>query len=260
MPKLRILALATLVLLAAGCSGTTTDPGGTDGRSESSDQTLTVFAAASLKGTFTDLGTQFESSHTGSAVTFSFGGSSDLVTQLQQGAPADVFASADSTNMDKATGDDLVEGEPVIFASNTLEIAVPPDNPAEVASFADLTRAGVTVVVCAPQVPCGAATQKVETATGIRLEPVSEENSVTDVLNKVTSGQADAGLVYRTDVQSAGDKVTGVTFPEAGGAVNRYPIAVLAGSKNPDLAQQFVDLVASDQGQQVLADAGFAKP
>ena len=142
-------------------------------------------------------------------MTFSFAGSSDLVTQLQQGAPADVFASADTKNMDKATADNLVQGDPVNFASNTLEIAVPPDNPAKITSFADLAEAGVKVVVCAPQVPCGSATQKVETATGVTLKPVSEENSVTDVLNKVTTGEADAGLVYNTDVKSAGDKVAG---------------------------------------------------
>ncbi len=257
MPKSRSLAAAAVVvLLTAGCGGTAEPAGG----SESSGQTLTVYAAASLKGTFTELGTQFESSHAGSTVTFSFGGSSDLVTQLQQGAPADVFASADTKNMDKATGDDLVKGDPVNFASNTLEIAVPPDNPAEITSFADLNEPGVKVVVCAPQVPCGTATQKVETATGIQLKPVSEENSVTDVLNKVTSGEADAGVVYKTDVKSAGEKVAGIKFPEASEAVNIYPIAVLAGSENADLAQQFVDLVTSDEGQQILADAGFAKP
>jgi molybdate transport system substrate-binding protein len=255
----RTLAVVA-VLLAAGCSGTPSAPAGPASGAESAGPALTVFAAASLRGTFTQLGTQFESSHVGSRVTFSFGGSSDLVTQLQQGAPADVFASADTGNMDKATADDLVKGDPVSFASNTLEIAVPPDNPAEIASFADLAGSGTKVVVCAPQVPCGAATQKVETATGIHLEPVSEENSVTDVLNKVTSGEADAGLVYETDVKGAGEKVAGVTFPEASEAVNVYPVAVLAGSRNADLAQQFVDLVLSDQGQQVLADAGFAQP
>lgn len=256
MPRFRILTIAT-VLLLTGCGGQPTSTG-TDQAEQS--QTLTVYAAASLKSTFTELGQQFESSHAGTEVTFSFGGSSDLVTQLQQGAPADVFASADAKNMDKATADDLVQGDPVDFASNTLEIAVPPDNPASIRSFADLAKAGVKLVICAPQVPCGSATTKVETATGITLRPVSEENSVTDVLNKVTSGEADAGVVYKTDVTSAGDKVLGVTFPEASKAVNVYPIAVLAGSKNSELAQQFVDLVTSDAGQQVLADAGFAQP
>jgi molybdate transport system substrate-binding protein len=260
--RVAAVAVATaLVLAGAGCS-TTAEPGGSAGSPSSGapTTTVTVFAAASLKTTFTALGQQFQSSHAGTEVTFSFGGSSDLVTQLQQGAPGDVFASADTKNMDKANADDLVKGSPVDFASNTLEIAVPPDNPATVTSFADLAKAGVKVVVCAPQVPCGAAAQKVEAATGVDVEPVSEESSVTDVLNKVTSGEADAGLVYKTDVRSAGDKVLGIPFPESSEAVNVYPIAVLAGSEDAELAQEFVDLVTGDDGQQVLADAGFGKP
>lgn len=256
-----LTAAATALLLAgAGCSTTAVPSGSARGSAPATTQTLTVFAAASLKNTFTELGSRFEAAHAGTTVTFSFGGSSDLVTQLQQGAPGDVFASADTTTMDKATADDLVQGDPVTFASNTLEIAVPPDNPAGITSFADLAKNGVTVVVCAPQVPCGAATQKVETAARVDIAPVSEENSVTDVLNKVTSGEADAGLVYTTDVRGAGDKVTGIAFPEAVEAVNSYPIAVLSGSDEAELAQQFVDLVTGTDGQQVLAAAGFGKP
>src|SRR6478735_8610257 len=261
----RTIALASataLLLVGAGCSTSAEPSGSTTGSSSQAaeSQTLTVFAAASLKTTFTELGQQFESSHVGTKVTFSFAGSSDLVTQIQQGAPADVFASADTKNMDKATADNLAKGEPVNFASNTLEIAVPPDNPAKITTFADLAEDGVKVVICAPQVPCGSATQKVETATGVTLTPVSEENSVTDVLNKVTSGEADAGLVYTTDVQSAGDKVLGVPFPESSEAVNVYPIAVLTASKDANLSQEFVDLVTGTEGQQVLTDAGFGKP
>ncbi|HEY5786240.1 MAG TPA: molybdate ABC transporter substrate-binding protein [Microlunatus sp.] len=262
----RTIALAAaataLQLVGAGCS-TPAEPGGTVSGSPAAPaetQTLTVFAAASLKTTFTTLGQQFETARAGTKVTFSFGGSSDLVTQLQQGAPGDVFASADTKNMDKATADNLVKGDPVTFASNTLEIAVPPDNLAKITSFADLAEDGVKVVICAPQVPCGSATQKVETATGVTLKPVSEENSVIDVLNKVTSGEADAGLVYKTDVKSAGDKVLGVPFPESSEAVNVYPIAVLTGSKDANLSQEFVDLVTGTEGQQVLTDAGFGKP
>lgn len=256
-PRLAFAA-AALLLVGAGCSSAA----GPGGASEPSDdrQTLTVYAAASLKTTFTELGSRFEAAHAGTTVAFSFGGSSDLVTQLQQGAPADVFAAADTATMTKATDDDLVQGAPVTFASNTLEIAVPPDNPAAIRSFADLARSGVRVVVCAPQVPCGSATQKVEKATGSDLSPVSEENSVTDVLNKVTSGEADAGLVYATDVKGAGAKVTGIAFPESAQAVNVYPIAVLAGSRDAGLAREFVDLVTGTEGQQVLADAGFGKP
>ncbi|GAA3697382.1 molybdate ABC transporter substrate-binding protein [Microlunatus aurantiacus] len=262
MNRRRVLAAAAtaLLLVGAGCSTTAEPSGSTSGSAPAATRTLTVFAAASLTNTFTELGTRFEATHAETTVTFSFGGSSALVTQLQQGAPADVFASADTSNMDKAAGDELVQGDPVAFASNTLEIAVPPDNPAKITSFADLARDGVTVVVCAPQVPCGAATQRVETATTVDLSPVSEENSVTDVLNKVTSGEADAGLVYRTDVRGAGDKVTGIAFPESGEAVNIYPIAVLSGSEEAALAQQFVDQVTGADGQQVLAAAGFGRP
>ena len=228
--------------------------------SPSGSKTLTVYAAASLTSSFEEIGKQFEADHEGVKVRFSFGGSSDLVAQLQQGAPADVFASADTDNMEKATADDLVEGDPVDFATNTLEIAVPPDNPAGVASLEDLAKPGTKVVVCAAEVPCGAATQKVEKASGVEIRPASEEQSVTDVLNKVTTGEADAGLVYVTDVQAAGDKVKGITFPESSSAVNTYPIGALAESENKELAQEFVDLVTGDTGQQILADAGFAKP
>ncbi|MGZ8803091.1 MAG: molybdate ABC transporter substrate-binding protein, partial [Mycobacterium sp.] len=190
-------------------------------------------------------------------VSFNFAGSSDLVAQLTQGAPADVFASADAANMAKAVDAGVITGEPVDFATNTLTIVTPPGNPRSVASFADLARPGTQVVVCAPQVPCGAATEKVENATGVTLSPVSEESAVTDVLGKVTSGQADAGLVYVTDAASAGDTVTTIPFPESGSAVNTYPIAVLHHSGT---AQDFVDLVSGPQGQKVLAAAGFAAP
>jgi molybdate transport system substrate-binding protein len=162
--------------------------------------------------------------------------------------------------MDKAAQAGLLAGDPVNFASNTLTIAVAPGNPKKIASFKDLTQQGLNVVVCAPQVPCGSATQKVEESTGVTLNPVSEESSVTDVLNKVTTGEADAGIVYVTDAIGAGDKVAAVAFPEAAGAINTYPIAVLKGSKLPEVARKFVDLVTGESGQKVLNAAGFAKP
>jgi molybdate transport system substrate-binding protein len=219
-----------------------------------------VYAAASLKQTFTDIGKQFETDNPGWKVEFTFAGSSDLVTQLTQGAKADVFASADTNNMDKAAKAGLLAGDPVNFASNTLVIVTPPGNPKKVASFADLAGADLKVVVCAPQVPCGSATKKVEDATKVKLNPVSEESSVTDVLTKVTTGQADAGVVYVTDAIGAGDKVAEVDFAESSVAVNTYPIAVLKGAANADAAKKFVDLVTSEAGQKVLSAAGFAKP
>ena len=253
-----VLLLATVTACGSGSSGSSSSSGDSSGAAK--DTTLTVYAASSLTSTFTELGKKFEASHQGVKVSFSFGGSSDLVAQIQQGAPADVFASADTKNMDKAVADKAVEGVPAKFASNTLEIAVPPDNPAGVSSLKDLGKAGTKVVVCAPEVPCGAAAQTVEKSSGVSIKPVSEEQAVADVLTKVESGEADAGLVYVTDVKAAADKVKGVTFPESAAAVNTYPIVALAKSKNADLAKAFVDLVTGTEGQSVLADAGFAKP
>jgi molybdate transport system substrate-binding protein len=248
------LALSAGFLSSCGGDSDESSSGG-DG-----DTTLTVYAAASLTQTFTEIGREFEAQHDGVKVELSFGGSSDLVAQLQQGAPADVFASADEANMEKVTGDDLQADDPVDFASNTLEIATPPGNPAGITSFSDLAKEGVNVVVCAPEVPCGAAATKAEAAAGVTLHPVSEEQSVTDVLAKVTSGEADAGLVYVTDVKGAGATVEGVPFPESSDIVNTYPIVALKDSKSSDLAQDFVDFVTSDTGQGILEEAGFAKP
>lgn len=259
-PAVRIAALtAVLGLAVAGC-GSSDQASSPTSTSAAGGHKITVFAAASLKKSFTEIGEQFKTGNPGADIEFSFAGSSDLVTQLTQGAPADVFASADTKNMDKAGQADLLAGEPVKFASNTLIIVVAHNNPKKIASFKDLAQPGLQVVVCAPQVPCGSATEKVEKATGVQLNPVSEESQVTDVLNKVTSGQADAGLVYVTDAQGAGDKVTAVAFPESAEAVNTYPIAVLKQSKQPDLARTFVDLVTGEAGQKALHAAGFAKP
>ncbi|MGV0849742.1 molybdate ABC transporter substrate-binding protein [Mycolicibacterium phlei] len=241
--------MAALACVVSGC-----------GSSSGSSQTLVVFAAASLKNAFTELGERFTAANPGSEVEFSFAGSSELATQLQQGARADVFASADTRNMDRVAAAGLLAADPVNFASNTLTIVVAPDNPKGVTSFRDLTTPGLSVVVCAPQVPCGAATEKVEQAAGVELDPVSEESQVTDVLGKVTTGQADAGLVYVTDARGAGDQVTSVPFPEAAGAVNTYPIAVLEDSANPELARRFLDFVTGETGQKVLGDAGFSMP
>nr|WP_231988520.1 molybdate ABC transporter substrate-binding protein [Mycobacterium sp. 1274761.0] len=240
------------MLLALGLAGC--------GSSDQDKQSIVVFAAASLKKSFTEIGERFKAGNPSSSVDFNFAGSADLVTQLAQGAKADVFASADTKNMVKAEQAELVAGKPVNFASNRLTIVTAPGNPKRVASFADLTTPGVSVVVCASEVPCGSATDRVENVTKIELRPVSEETSVTDVLNKVTSGQADAGVVYVTDALAAGDKVATVNFVESVAAVNTYPIAVLKDAPKPDLAKKFVDLVTGEYGQKVLSEAGFAKP
>ncbi|WP_176444107.1 molybdate ABC transporter substrate-binding protein [Rhodococcoides kyotonense] len=251
----------------AGCSSS--DTASSDDSADASSTTstdsavtgdITVFAAASLKATFTALGETFEAENPGTDVEFNFAGSSDLVTQLTQGAPADVFASADTNNMTKAVDGDLVDGDPANFATNTLTIVTAPGNPKNVTSFADLANPDVLTVICAPQVPCGNATKKVEDATGTTIPAVSEESAVTDVLGKVTSGQADAGLVYVTDAAGVGDQVTTVDFPESAEAVNTYPIAVLKSSENAATAAAFEALVTSDEGRRVLAEAGFAAP
>jgi molybdate transport system substrate-binding protein len=255
-------AASTLLAGCAGHAGASSRPGADapTGQPAGRGGTLTVFAAASLTATFTDLADRFEAVHPGVTVTLNFGGSADLVTQITEGAPADVFAAADPKNMAKLSASGLIAGEPALFASNTLEIAVPPDNPAGIRSFADLAAPGVHVVVCAPQVPCGAATGKLEAATGVRLAPVSEENAVTDVLGKVSSGEADAGLVYVTDVASAGDSVLGIAFPESSQAVNEYPIGLIAGSGQAGLATSFTRFVIGTVGRSVLAAAGFGTP
>lgn len=248
--KRRVCALVAMSgLIATGCSNR---PG--------ESTTITVFAAASLQATFTRLGAQFETANPGTTVMFNFGGSSDLVAQLQDGASADVFAAADTVTMDKAVAAGLLSARPAVFATNSMEIAVPPGNPAGVTSFVSLADPGIAVVVCAPQVPCGAATRTVEQNVGVALMPVSEENSVTHVLGKVISGEADAGVVYVSDVISAGDAVDGVPIPTADNATNDYPIGVLKGSTSADDAGEFQAYVLGPEGQQVLAEGGFGTP
>jgi molybdate transport system substrate-binding protein len=219
-----------------------------------------VYAAASLTAGFEQLGERFEDSHDDVEVALSFAGSSDLVAQILSGAPADVFASADEPNMDKLTAAGLTGTPPRIFATNTVQIATPPENPAGIRSLPDLADPEILLVVCAPVVPCGAATQTAAAAAGVELRPDSEEQSVTDVLGKVSSGEADAGLVYVTDVLAAGDDVLGIALPQEQAVVNRYPITTVADSPRADLAEEFIDLVLSEEGQAVLGRAGFGQP
>jgi molybdate transport system substrate-binding protein len=254
-----LLAAAALLasLALAGCSS---DDGDAGGANEPDEVTLIVFAAASLTSTFEQLAEQFEAEHDGVTVSFNFAGSSDLVAQIQQGAPADVVATADTANIDKLSAEDLLAADPTHFASNTLEIAVPPGNPADITSLDDLTKPDLKLVLCAPEVPCGSAALKIAEAADVTLKPVSEEASVTDVLGKVTSGEADAGLVYVTDVLAAGGSVEGIAFPESAEAVNVYPIASVGASEQAELAQEFVDLVLGPDGSAILSNAGFARP
>lgn len=255
MKKLALLVAAGAALVLSACgSGTATTPAA-GAAPEARD--LTVFAAASLTAVFTELGGRFEADNPGVTVRFNFGGSSDLAQQVISGAPADVFASASDATMKTVIDAGSAAGTPAVFATNVLQIATAPGNPEGVATFADLARPDLLVVVCAPQVPCGATAEKIEQATGVTLSPVSEEPDVKSALGKVTSGDADAGLVFVTDVTSAGDKVQGVSFPEAEQAGTNYPITVLKEAPQADLAAEFQELVTGEQGKKALEAVGF---
>lgn len=247
--------------LVAGCGSGAPSGGAPAGSAApAAQQTLTVSAASSLTDVFNGLGATFEQQNPGAHVRFNYGGSSDLAQQIVNGAPADVFAAADTATMNTVAKAGLVDGAPKVFVTNTLQIAVPPGDPKGVHTFADLARPGLKVVVGAPQVPCGAATIQVEKATGIDLKPVSEEPDVRSALSKVTSGDADAAVVYVTDVRSTNGKVDGVSFPEAGQAINSYPIAALRNAPERALAGKFVALVEGPTGRQALTAAGFGAP
>lgn len=245
---LAYLMSTMLVASQTGCAARTSSP------------SIVVFAAASLKPTFTRIGERFEADHPGTSVRFDFASASDLAIRLTQGARGDVFASADTAQMTKVVDAGLIAGTPVDFASNTLAIVTAVGNPKRIESFADLAQPGLTVLVSPPPTPCGVATLRVENSTGVHLDPASEEPNVEDVLNKVITGQADAGLVNITDARAAGDTVTTVMFPEAAEAVTTYPIAVLKPAGQPSLAGKFVDLVTNEYGQKILGRAGFGKP
>jgi molybdate transport system substrate-binding protein len=212
---------------------------------------VVVFAASSLKVTFTTLIADFETANPGLKVTPSYGGSDTLAAQITQGAPVDVFAAASTATMGTVTTAGDAVGTPQVFAKNELEIAVAPNNPEHIATLADVTKSGVKLAVCAAAVPCGAAATKAFAAASLTPHPVTLEQDVTSVLTKLELGEVDAGIVYQTDVKSAGTKVAGVNFAEAASAINTYPIAALKGAKNPTGAQAFVAYVLS---------AGFQKP
>ncbi|WP_100501698.1 molybdate ABC transporter substrate-binding protein [Geodermatophilus chilensis] len=250
-----------LLLLLAGCGGSA-DDGAVAAGSGSAELggTVTVFAAASLTDVFTDLGERLEADHPGLDVQVSFAGSSALATQISQGAPADVFASANEAQMAVVSDAGLAAGEPQVFAANVLQIAVPAGNPAGVTGLADLAREELAIAVCAPQVPCGAAAEDVLAAAGVTAAPDTLEEDVRAALTKVELGEVDAALVYTTDVTAAGDAVEGIDVPEAEQRPNDYPIAALADAPNPEAAAAFVELVRSDEGRQALADAGFRVP
>jgi molybdate transport system substrate-binding protein len=235
-----------------GCSSSDATGGG--------DQQLVVLAAASLTEAFTDLGASFEDANPGSTVTFSFGGSSSLVRQALDGAPADVLATASPTNMADAVDGAVTVGTPTVFARNSLALVVPKGNPASIVGLADLAQPDLRVVVCAAAVPCGAAAAQAFEAAGVTPSIDSAEQDVKAVLAKVSSGEADAGIVYVTDGASAADRVDMIDLPVSARIVTDYPIVGLTASANPEAAQRFIDLVTSPEGLAVLESYGFQAP
>ncbi|MFD5036057.1 molybdate ABC transporter substrate-binding protein [Streptomyces sp. NPDC087894] len=256
-------AAALLALSACSSSDDSSSASDSPGSASPSDKlsgTVTVFAAASLKESFTTLGKEFEKAHPGTKVTFSFGGSDSLAASINGGAPADVFASASPRTMKIVTDAGDATGTPATFVRNQLEIATLPGNPDKISSLKDLTDSGLKVVLCDKEVPCGAAAQKSLDAAALKLTPVSYEQDVKSALTKVELKEADAAVVYKTDVHAAGGKVEGVDFPESADAINDYPIAQLKDTQNADAAKAFIALVQSSEGQKVLTEAGFLKP
>jgi len=243
-----------VVLATAGCASD-----GSSGEAQTGGE-ITVFAAASLSESFTAIGKDFQEAHPGTTVTFSFGGSSTLAQQINSGAPADVFASASPASMKVVTDAGSAKGEPTDFVKNRLVIAVPNGNSQGIRTLADLAKPGVKVAVCAEQVPCGAAAKKVLDAAGVKLTPVTFEQDVKAALAKARLGEVDAALVYRTDAKAAASDVDGIEFPESAGAINTYPIVVLKGAPNPEVAKTFVEYVLSEKANAVLTKAGFQAP
>ncbi|MFJ7048426.1 molybdate ABC transporter substrate-binding protein [Streptomyces sp. NPDC101112] len=262
----QVTGAGAAALLALSACSSDADPSAKPGSSASASASdklsgdVTVFAAASLKESFTTLGKEFEKAHPGTKVTFNFGGSDTLAASITGGAPADVFASASPKTMKIVTDAKGNATEPATFVRNQLEIATLPGNPDRLSALKDLTNSDLKVVLCDRTVPCGAAAQKALDAGKLKLTPVSYEEDVKSALTKVVLKEADAAVVYKTDVKAAGGKVEGVDFPESADAINDYPITLLKTSENAETAKAFIALVRSAEGQKVLTEAGFLKP
>jgi molybdate transport system substrate-binding protein len=247
--------LLVVALLAAACGGNNSSSGGSSGSGSPAE--IKVFAAASLTAAFNKIGQDYTAANPNTKVTFNFAGSQALATQIQQSAPADVFASADTTNMGKVAS---LVGTPQNFASNLLRIVVAKGNPKAIKGLSDLSNPDLKVVLAAPEVPAGKYAQQALAAQHVTVKPVSLEDNVKAVVTKVSLGEADAGIVYVTDVTAGGDKVEGVDIPNDQNVPATYPIATVKASTHQSQAQAFVDMVRSDQGQQVLSSFGFLPP
>jgi molybdate transport system substrate-binding protein len=247
-----VLALAAVLPLLASCGDS--DGASTDGGS------ITVGAAASLTASFAELGDAFMAANPGTTVRFDFGSSSDVANRINEGSPTDVFASADRTTMDAVVDGAGVAADPVTFATNELQIIVAKGNPNGIVGLADLADPDLLVVTCAPQVPIGRYTQQVFAAAGVTVAPVSLEENVKGIVSKVTLGEADAGVVYRTDVLAAADEAEGVDIPADINVQAAYPIAVTKDAGNAELANAFLAFVRSTDGQRILQTYGFGAP
>ncbi len=258
----RLVAAAFGLALVVACRSTTSPAASASPSAAPTAPAVTgpinVLAAASLTAAFKDEATAFQSANPGSTVNLTFAGSSTLATQIQNGAPGDVFASADIANMDKVAG--YVRGGSKIFARNRLEIVVRAGNPKSIRGLTDLAKSGTLVVLCAPAVPCGKYAAQALTKAGVSVTPVSQELDVKAVVAKVAAGEADAGIVYVTDVRAGGSAVAGVAIPDTQNVLAAYPVAVLSGAANPAAAQAFVDFLRSPGGQAVLANYSFLGP
>jgi molybdate transport system substrate-binding protein len=262
--RLVLVLLALTALAMVSCSGdggeSASPTGARDSASAGVEGEITVFAAASLTESFTEVGEAFSATNPGATATFSFDASSSLVEQITQGAPADVFASADSANMDKLTEAGLNGSEPVMFATNLLTIVVAPGNPLGIAGVGDLADADLTTVICAEVVPCGRYATEIFANAGVTVTPDSFEQSVRGVVAKVTAGEADAGIVYVTDVTAAGDGADMIEIPEDINVLAEYPIATVEGSGSAEVGEAFIEFLTGPDGQAIMAEYGFGAP
>jgi molybdate transport system substrate-binding protein len=261
---MRLVAAACLVLVGAACGGdddsaATTETTATT-EADAPSGSILVFSASSLTDAFGELADTFEEENPGTTVEMNFGPSSALREQILSGAPADVFASANTSNMDQLVGADAVEGEPQIFVTNVLEIAVPAGNPGNVEGLDAFGNADLDVGLCAEEVPCGQFGREALANAGVTPMQDTDEPDARSLLTKVEAGDLDAGLVYHTDVLAGGDEVEGIEVPDEDNVVAKYPLAALSASGNAGLAAAFVDFVLSDEGQDILESYGFAAP
>jgi molybdate transport system substrate-binding protein len=255
-----VASLAVVGLVAASCGDESSGGGETTAAVTGAGGAITVFAAASLTDAFTELGDAFTEANPDANATFSFDASSALVTQITEGAPADVFASADTANMDKLVEAGMNGDEPTIFATNLLTIIVAPGNPLGITGVEDLADPGIKTAICAAEVPCGRYANEIFSNAGVSVTPVTLEQNVRGVVTKVTAGEADAGIVYVTDVTAAGDEASMVEIPEDINVLAEYPIATVAESADAQIGAAFIDFVSGDEGQAILAEYGFGAP